>query len=54
MSLSQDESLFAVISGQNLIMDEQHPKQLWVYKVIKENDLKCFDLVYHHVIKDDP
>ena len=57
MVASADEEMVAVISGKNLVMDEQKQNQLFVFKKIKAPDIFSYDdFVLHKriVVKDIP
>lgn len=55
MQVSQNEDFLAVISGKNLIMNEQKPNQLFIFKRIKDYNTDAMDKFELHtriVIKD--
>jgi len=57
MQLSNDENYIAVISGKNLVMDEQKANQLFIFKRTKnknKNEDDVFILLKRVVIKDNP
>jgi len=57
MQKSTDEKWLAIISGKNLVMDEQKQNQLFIYKKKKSNNLFEYDEFVLHkriVVKDLP
>jgi hypothetical protein len=57
MQLSNDENYIAVVSGKNLVMDEQKPNQLFIFRRIRNqntDDHDVFKLFKRVVIKDNP
>ena len=57
MQLSEDENYIAVISGKNLIMNEQKPNQLFIFQRIRNqntDDHDIFKLLKRIIIKDIP
>ena len=50
----ENESYLAVISGKNLIKDEQFPNQLFVFKIEKDREAGsiAFDLINRVILKD--
>ena len=57
MQKSTDENWLAIISGKNLVMDEQKQNQLFIYKKKKSNNLFEYDEFVLHkriVVKDLP
>ena len=57
MQISSNEQMLGVISGKNLIMKEQQPNQLFLFRRIKNpdpNQMDKFGLIKHFVIKGNP
>jgi hypothetical protein len=57
MQISKDEHFLAVISGKNLIMNEQKPNQLFIFKRTKNLDpskMDSFQLIKRIVIREIP
>ena len=57
MQKSTDEKWLAIISGKNLVMDEQKQNQLFIYKKKKSTNLFEYDEFVLHkriVVKDIP
>jgi len=57
MQKSTDENWLAIISGKNLVMDEQKQNQLFIYKKKKSTNLFEYDEFVLHkriVVKDLP
>ena len=57
MQKSTDENWLAIISGKNLVMDEQKQNQLFIYKKKKSTNLFEYDEFILHkriVVKDLP
>ena len=57
LNVSKNQELIGVVSGKNLIMNEQKPNQLFIFK--REQDLNTggrdiFKLIKRIVIKDNP
>jgi hypothetical protein len=57
MQMSREEQMLAVISGKNLIMNEQKPNQLFIFKRVKNYDptkMDKFELIKRIVIREIP
>lgn len=54
MSLSEDETYLAIVSGKNKIMDEQHLNQLFVYQINWPGSATQFKLIKRHKLSEDP
>lgn len=52
MGVSQNEEYFALMTGHNKIMDEQHPKSLLIYLINPINQVQPFKLLRNHLIGD--
>jgi len=56
MVISQDEEMLAVISGKNLVMNEQYPNQLFIFKRNHrdEDETDTFSLKHRIIVKEKP
>jgi hypothetical protein len=57
MQISKTEQMLAVISGKNLIMNEQKPNQLFIFKRVRNLDpskIDKFELIKRIVIREIP